>query len=1014
LLGRHVEVRKLKDAWRSGRVRVLCFVGDSGVGKSAIAKAGLREIAEEEEGFHDRCFAWSAYNDVGDVADHATVDPLDDFHAALADLFIQDAAEAFKVRDRFKADGDEWQKGEILAEGILERGGVLLLDGFERHQTYPGADDGIQHRGLIALLRTMASSRDRSVRSLCVVTSQVPLEQLQLDFPNSVKNILVEPLQEEAGGQILKGGDVRGSDGDLAEVAGFFGGHPLTLRVLAGYLKFRKKPGIEAASEIPGRDLTGVLTAFERALAETPGRETDRELLRLIGLYDCPAERESLASLIDGTTIPGLSEALSHASPQEREGVVDRLVSHSLLEPIRRGARSALDAHQLVRAYGAELLLEENPSAWKKGHRRLGEYLAALAEQVEDPIRRIAYLYAAMAHYIRAEEYDRSFEIYEAKIQEGPKRTALRQFGVVAPAALEPFFHFTRERVLWDRPVRGLSPVNRALVTGAAADDLWHGGRLRESLDASDAGARTNFRLWGTERSRRRRGEALRRQAENARRAAETAWSLGELGTAEGYARRSTLIAQSCDRAGEKGSPDAEQVGMSAATLARVLHLQGRLDEALEAFGQAAARNGGGELPFLFGLWHADLLLELGRLDEARLTTERVQVALETHKVELDLAYSHLILALIALRVGHLDDARKRFIDALRHVRNSHQVPHLPPFLIACADFHISEAVLAPRGDSAPVDGPLGMACKLLGEAREIIRPEQRDEREYPDRLALYLGDYHLVSSRLCLVRGAFHEAAVHHGLAAEAIASCGYGRRQRRAERLRTAIASLRPIVDGTPGLCRDFGVDPDHSLTALEAIYDRLVDPKEEKDLSGQVPDAADVPELGAVSFNARPADHDPQRLHPLEERLEELVRPLVAGLPLLIEEFGLGTGDWESALRSVWAIVEQNVRVALEQSTSSGLSPRTPDSTTKDDSSSIDFRTLRVLRTAEAAALIDVKPETLTRRAMRGRIGELKDGHYVFSERELREYQSHIPKGGRPRKSTSSPPAPGPEDE
>lgn len=911
LFGREAEVRSLSAACNQKQLRVLSFVGGPGTGKSAVARAGLRGLSRGSARDGPRIFTWALYNQAADEFSRAAGKHLDGFAAPLVTLFFQRAAEFFGASDVAKARTDR-EMGVLLGEHLLTHGGILFFDGFERMQSNRSGYDGLSHLGLIALLRTIAEGPEKR-RCLCVITTQVALTKLGKEYRGAIEDVQLPPLDPHFGGILLKKGGVLGSDGDLEEASRFFGGHPLTLRLLSGYLRSSAGGAIDAACEIPGRDFDSVLTAFDGFFAKDGERAADRQIIRLLGLYDCPADEASLRRVLAGEKFRCLAKDLPDMPRDKWQRVVDRMYQYALLN--ERNDR-VLDTHQLVRGFGANRLLEgKDREAWREGHLSLGGYLQDLAYQEVNDIRRISLLYEAMEHHCKAEDYEGAIDIYWDKIQQGIERKATRQFGIVGPEAFASFFVPTKDGVAWDRLVDLLkNTMLGARVSGYAAEELWIDGRMKDSILASSGGAETNFRIWCSDRPTPHREAARLGQSENARRAAETSMIRGDLTDAEGYGRRSVIIVLRGTFSEATREDVAWQLGATRATLGRVLHIRGKFHEALKEYEESRNRYSEKRRAFIFGFWFAELLIDLGRYPEAVVIAMPLLAEAKEEGLHLDIAYGHLVLGLAALYEGRLVEAGKHFEEALGHVKQSRQKAHLAFILLVVADFHVILELNPAACSELECTDPLGTADRHLGEFLDLML---LGNGENSDEMALYKADLYLVAARLALVRGNLRDAS-KHVIDAGWVRSHGYGRREAQLSRLELALRMLRNLVDGAVALCPDFGFDRADLLTLWKSAQDWLVGAGRDDGTStqaGVAPERAPMPRLDLAELAGR-VDLKPEQLRRLGERVEELMRPLVEALPLLEEEFGTGAIDREAIRRNVTALVELNLRQSLDR--------------------------------------------------------------------------------------------------
>ena len=144
-------------------------------------------------------------------------------------------------------------KGEAIAEALMARRVLLVLDGVEPLQHGPGPQAGqLKDQGLRALLRRFAAAPAQADHSLIVLTSRVTVADIQR-FKDSAAPVLdVERLSDETGAELLRDNDVWGIDTELRAASHEFGGHALALTLLASYLKETQNGDVRCRDHIRG------------------------------------------------------------------------------------------------------------------------------------------------------------------------------------------------------------------------------------------------------------------------------------------------------------------------------------------------------------------------------------------------------------------------------------------------------------------------------------------------------------------------------------------------------------------------------------------------------------------------------------------------------------------------------------------------------------------------------------------------------------------------------------------
>jgi hypothetical protein len=489
LFGREDELQRLDDAWEDRNTNVIAFIAWGGVGKTALVNHWLKQrMARDHYRGAERVYAWSFYS-------QGTSE-----RAASADLFIDQALRWFGDTD--PTQGSPWDRGERLAGLIRQTRTLLILDGLEPLQHPPGAQEGrLKDAAMQALLVELAAGQP----GLCVISTRERVGDL-VEFGSAVLQLDLETLSPQAGAELLRSQGVKGDDEELEQAAIEYGGHALALTLLGSYLAdvyggdIRRRNEIENLEEDVrhGHHAVGVMRAYEKWL----GEGVELAVLRLLGLFDRPAEAVSIAALRAAPAIPGLTEGLFRwkkgsrwfgLSSELRATPIDKAEWRQALASLRRikllgetVADGALDAHPLVREHFREQLKRERPQAWREANGRLYEHLKRTAKQFPDTVEGMSPLYAAVLHGCAAGRYQEVFDqVYSRRIQRGGKHFNLHKLGAFGAdlAALSGFFE-----VPWRQPVARLKGADRAFVLNEAGIDLHALGQLQEAAEPMQAG----------------------------------------------------------------------------------------------------------------------------------------------------------------------------------------------------------------------------------------------------------------------------------------------------------------------------------------------------------------------------------------------------------------------------------------------------------------------------------------------------------------------------------------------
>ena len=172
------------------------------------------------------------------------------------------------------------------------------------------------------------------------------------------------------------------------------------------------------------------------------GEGPELSVLRMLGLFDRPADENVLGVLLKSPAIPGLTESLINLSPTERRAIVARLRRARLLAGEDPHHLGDLDTHPLVREYFGEQLRSQRPEAWKECNQRLFNYYRALAPQFPESFREMEPLFLAVICGCNADLYHEALhEVYLPRIQRGNASFAAKGLGARG-ALLSALAHF--------------------------------------------------------------------------------------------------------------------------------------------------------------------------------------------------------------------------------------------------------------------------------------------------------------------------------------------------------------------------------------------------------------------------------------------------------------------------------------------------------------------------------------------------------------------------------------------
>jgi hypothetical protein len=592
LIGREAELARLDAAWADPATHILTIVAFGGVGKTSLVAHWQARMALR--GYDGAWyFDWSFYSQGAREQGGAS-----------ADQFVNRALEFFGDPQMAASAASPWDKGSRLGQLVAERRTLLVLDGLETLQYPPGPLAGeLRDPAVAALLKGLAQRN----AGLCVVTTRERVSDLAAFHATTARQLALDHLSTSAGVEFLRTLGVRGSDQELEAPVAEARGHALTLNLLGRYLvrahggDVRRRDRVrleEADTRVQGGYAFNAVAAYERWLADG-SEEGGRQLaiLRLLGLFDRPADASCLDALRRPPVIVGLTEPLMDLAKDDWHVAVIALANAGLVSMPEADLR-AIDAHPLIREYFAKRVRDHAPEAWQAAHSRLYEHLRDSVEHRPDTLDRLQPLYQAIVHGCHARRHQEVCEsVYWTRILRG-QAYAIKQLGAFNAdlGAVTCFF---------DQPWIAVSPLltaqARAWLLSEAAFRLRALGRLSEALQPMRAGL------------------AMRIEQKAWKNAAIIASNSSELELALGDVHRAVANAEQALAHADVSGDAVQRISIRTA-LADALHQAGRRDEAVAFFRTASAMQAQRRpeqtlLHSLQGFRYCDLLLnELERM----------------------------------------------------------------------------------------------------------------------------------------------------------------------------------------------------------------------------------------------------------------------------------------------------------------------------------------------------------------------------------------------------------------
>jgi tetratricopeptide (TPR) repeat protein len=627
LIGREQELALLDLAFAAQpHTAIVSLVAWGGVGKTMLVQHWLQRLRRDGWFGARRVYAWTFYSQ-GTREDRQ----------ASEDTFLTHALEWFGVQ--CEPTLSPWDKGRLLADSVCREATLLILDGIEPLQYPPGPMGGqLRSPGVQSLLKQLArkSSALNSQPSilnqaLCLITTREPLTDLA-DFQRrpdaalgSVLRVDLGNLTEEAGAALLHhagakragAAKIKADDTELLAASREVNGHALTLNLMGRFLarahggdiRHRDMVKFEEADRMEqGGTTFKMLAAFESWFSSEGDVEARAlAILRLMGLFDRPADKSCMDALREFPVIEGLTDPFfiqrhdkngrrteaSKISELAWNNAIYFLADFELLavEPHPRKEELLLNVHPLLREYFARELCLRQPHVWCAAHRRLylfffefapdstryfdtNAFMAILGlgeddEQIGPTIEDLEPLYRAVTHGCNAGlQEEARVAVYRDRIQCGPLGHSAKKLCALESdlQAIACFFEQP-----WTLLSSGISESGRGWLMNEAGWTLFALGRANEAIVPMQRALENCVTLQKWED------------------AAVSASNLSEVELAIGFIDRAVRDAEQSVAISTRSGRRSLRFSGSHAALGESFCQSGRLHEAEEAFQRAEA-----------------------------------------------------------------------------------------------------------------------------------------------------------------------------------------------------------------------------------------------------------------------------------------------------------------------------------------------------------------------------------------------------------------------------------------
>lgn len=663
VFGREAELDLLENAWKDARTNILQLIAFGGVGKSTLINSWLSRLDRSNYFGAKQVYAWSFYWQ-GNGSEIKSS----------GDYFIEHALEWFG--DERPTEGTPWSKAARLANLIRNSRTLLILDGLEPLQYPPGYNQGLVENPAVALLiRELASDNN----GLCLITSRLAVSDLIPFQDGRVQTIGLDHLTTDAGIELLKSIGVKGENSEFIHAAKEYAGHPLCLSLLGGYLNVVHDGDISKFREL--ESLIGIQGAgiharkLVRAYLEWFESSPENALLYMLGLFDRAVSLDELKTLCSKEPIAKLTEDLARLTQAQWGYGIRKLEDANLISLDSREGSTMIDCHPLVRDFLADYLKCEMPEVWNKGNSLLFHHLENTATENPATMAELEPLFRAVIHGTRAKLYEEAFQLYFERIK---NRYCMLTGGShhTDQSCIRAFFSRA-----WTEPVEALSEDAKCHLLSSAASNLMSLGKIEEAIEPSVKSI--NWFLEG----------------EKWLEAAMTAGPFASMLIATGSLDKAIALMDKLETCVEKTNNIAIQA-MSLNFRAYAYYLHGENEKARLLFEQAEEILVQPEpgIPVTFptvSSYYCMFLLETGEYQKALQRSLKTfawrelkswQVAIDTTSLY---ASDLLVLGLIFLRLGDLQNAGKHLNKQVELFKSADEWLYLPTGLAARARFFI-------------------------------------------------------------------------------------------------------------------------------------------------------------------------------------------------------------------------------------------------------------------------------------------------------------------------------------
>ncbi len=589
-VGREDMLETITDWYKSSDVQIGALIGWGGFGKSALARRWYDSLKANNIQ-PDGIFWWGFYRNPY----------LDRFLEELLRYLAQGRVDLNEVKAT-------WQKAERIKEFITEREYLIILDGLEEMQKDETEEFGtMKDRDFQEILRYIA---DSDFKGLCLITTRFPLTDIE--GYTSYKRLDVEELSKEDTKLLFEKVEVKGTEDEIEAVWREFGGHTLSLVLLANQLALYYGGDIKRVKEIPpfpsdkevGGKAHRILLWYDKQL-----NENQKQFMKIFSLFrQAVGERE-----FDAVFLPRIEMKPFHFKQMVDDLCKRRLISKQsefrLPTPDSRLPDSSYNTyttHPLIKGYFESIFDNEEKKAC---HKAIYEYFGKIAKDLPETLEEMQPLFEQVYHGCSAGLYDDVYkDVYKEKIHRWDKYFIANRLGAWE-TNLSLIKSFFPNGDLSQKPLVS-KKGDEARLLNEAGRALFIIGKPKEAEELF---------------TKKIPGEVECKDWQNAFVGYLT---LTDLQFRIGELEKGLESAKKALEMGKNAKSDS-CVCASKPRIAWILHLLGKSKEVEEGFKQAdelERKSSGNQLHGLRGIFYTDFLISIKRIDEA---LEFTQVNLE-------------------------------------------------------------------------------------------------------------------------------------------------------------------------------------------------------------------------------------------------------------------------------------------------------------------------------------------------------------------------------------------------